>query len=51
MGNWDEIVRTGGWDPGRASPLALGVEATGKVVAVGREVDWPAVGAAVSAGS
>ena len=47
VGNWDEIVRTGGWDVGRAPPLALGVEAAGYVVAVGRAVDWPDVGTAV----
>jgi NADPH:quinone reductase-like Zn-dependent oxidoreductase len=46
-GNWDDIVRTGGWDVGRAPPLALGVEAAGEVVAVGGDVDWPAVGHAV----
>jgi NADPH:quinone reductase-like Zn-dependent oxidoreductase len=45
--NWDEIVRTGGWDVGRAPPLALGVEAAGEVVAVGRGVDWPVLGAGV----
>ncbi|MGH3008557.1 MAG: hypothetical protein ACRDLM_04020 [Gaiellaceae bacterium] len=27
VGNWDEIVRVGGWDVGRRPPLALGVEA------------------------
>ena len=47
VGNWDEIVRTGGWDVGRAPPLALGVEAAGEVVAVGRGVDWPVIGAGV----
>ena len=47
VGNWDEFVRTGGWDVGRAPPLALGVEAAGEVVAVGGAVDWPPVGAAV----
>jgi NADPH:quinone reductase-like Zn-dependent oxidoreductase len=47
VGNWDEIVRTGGWDVGRLPPLALGVEAAGHVVAVGRLVDWPVVGMAV----
>jgi NADPH:quinone reductase-like Zn-dependent oxidoreductase len=41
VGNWDEIVRTGGWDVGRNPPLALGVEAAGTVVAVGSAVtDW-----------
>ena len=27
VGNWEEFVRTGGWDVGRVPPLALGVEA------------------------
>src|SRR4051812_42264954 len=36
VGNWDEIVRLGGWDVGRRPPLVLGVEAAG-VVAVGEE--------------
>jgi len=47
MGNWDDIVRTGGWDVGRAPPLALGVEAAGVVVDVGPEVEWPTIGAGV----
>jgi NADPH:quinone reductase-like Zn-dependent oxidoreductase len=47
VGNWDEIVRTGGWDVGRGPPLALGVEAAGEVVAVGPGVEWPVVGASV----
>jgi len=38
VGNWDEIVRVGGWDVGRKPPLALGVEAAGVVVAVGEKV-------------
>src|SRR5919202_1185073 len=41
VANWDEIVRTGGWDVGRGPPMALGVEASGTVAAVGRKVtDW-----------
>src|SRR3954451_16908797 len=41
VGNWDEFVRTGGWDVGRRPPMALGVEAAGLVMAVGRMVsDW-----------
>src|SRR5262245_1563171 len=41
VGNWDEIVRTGGWDVGGRPPMALGVEAAGTVVAVGSTVtDW-----------
>jgi NADPH:quinone reductase-like Zn-dependent oxidoreductase len=38
IGNWDEIVRVGGWNVGRKPPLALGVEAAGVVVAIGEEV-------------
>jgi NADPH:quinone reductase-like Zn-dependent oxidoreductase len=41
VGNWDEFVRTGGWDIGRRPPMALGVEAAGLVEAVGSAVtDW-----------
>jgi NADPH:quinone reductase-like Zn-dependent oxidoreductase len=41
VGNWDEIVRTGGWDVGLSPPMALGVEAAGTVMAVGGAVsDW-----------
>ena len=41
VANWDEIVRTGGWDVGRRPPMALGVEASGTVAAVGHKVtDW-----------
>ena len=29
VGNWDDIIRTGGWDVGTSPPLALGVEAAG----------------------
>jgi NADPH:quinone reductase-like Zn-dependent oxidoreductase len=47
VGNWEEFVRTGGWDVGRVPPLALGVEAAGEVVEVGPGVEWPAVGAPV----
>jgi len=35
VGNWDEFVRTGGWDTGIRPPMALGVEAAGVVAAVG----------------
>ncbi|HMH81294.1 MAG TPA: alcohol dehydrogenase catalytic domain-containing protein, partial [Gemmatimonadales bacterium] len=38
VGNWDEIVRVGGWDVGRRPPLALGVEAAGVVAAAGEDV-------------
>ena len=47
VANWDEFVRTGGWDVGRAPPLALGVEAAGEVLAVGPGIEWPASGASV----
>jgi NADPH:quinone reductase-like Zn-dependent oxidoreductase len=41
VANWDEIVRTGGWDVGSRPPMALGVEAAGTVAAVGSRVtDW-----------
>jgi NADPH:quinone reductase-like Zn-dependent oxidoreductase len=41
VGNWDEFVRTGGWDVGGGPPIALGVEAAGTVLAVGDAVaDW-----------
>jgi len=35
VGNWDNIIRTGGWDVGTRPPLALGVEAAGAIKAVG----------------
>jgi NADPH:quinone reductase-like Zn-dependent oxidoreductase len=41
VGNWDEFVRTGGWDVGASPPMALGVEAAGTVLAAGLAVsDW-----------
>ena len=41
VGNWDEFVRTGGWDVGASPPMALGVEAAGTVLAAGQAVgDW-----------
>ena len=41
VGNWDEFVRTGGWDVGTTPPMALGVEVAGTVLAVGPAVtDW-----------
>jgi NADPH:quinone reductase-like Zn-dependent oxidoreductase len=36
VGNWDEFVRTGGWNVGAKPPMALGVEAAGRVLAVGQ---------------
>ena len=47
VGNWDEFVRTGGWDVGRVPPLALGVEAAGEVVGIGPGVGWPAIAVGV----
>jgi NADPH:quinone reductase-like Zn-dependent oxidoreductase len=47
VANWDDIVRTGGWDVGRVPPLALGVAAAGEVAGVGSGVEWPPVGAGV----
>jgi NADPH:quinone reductase-like Zn-dependent oxidoreductase len=44
VANWDEFVRVGEWDVGRRPPLALGVEATGVVAAVGEEVTTFAAG-------
>ena len=35
VGNWDDIIRTGGWDTGTQPPMALGVEAAGVILAVG----------------
>ena len=41
VANWDEIVRAGGWDVGASPPMALGVEAAGRVRAAGRAAgDW-----------
>ena len=37
VGNWDNIIRTGGWDVGTSPPLALGVEAAGVIKAVGAQ--------------
>lgn len=44
VGNWDEIVRTGGWDVGSTPPMALGVEAAGTIVDIGHEVTRFGVG-------
>lgn len=37
VGNWDDIIRTGGWDVGTRPPLALGVEAAGVIKAAGAD--------------
>src|SRR5215813_8356065 len=39
VGNWEEFVRTGEWDVGRAPPMALGVEAAGVITAIGDSVE------------
>jgi NADPH:quinone reductase-like Zn-dependent oxidoreductase len=44
VGNWDEFVRTGGWDVGVQPPMALGVEAAGKIVETGGGIRDFAVG-------
>ena len=47
VANWDEFVRTGGWDVGVRPPMALGVEAAGTVLAVGAAAGEWAPGDAV----
>ena len=49
VGPWDDLVRQGGWDVGLRPPAALGVEGTGRVVAVGPGVATVSVGDAVLA--
>ena len=49
VGPWDDLVRQGGWDVGLRPPAALGVEGTGRVVAVGPGVTSVSVGDAVLA--
>lgn len=44
VGNWDDIIRTGGWDVGISPPLALGVEAAGVIAAVGAHAKGFSVG-------
>jgi NADPH:quinone reductase-like Zn-dependent oxidoreductase len=38
VANWDEFVRTDGWDVGARPPMALGVAAAGTVLAAGQAV-------------
>ena len=47
VGNWDNIIRTGGWDVGTRPPMALGVEAAGVIKAVGASPSGFSVGDAV----
>jgi NADPH:quinone reductase-like Zn-dependent oxidoreductase len=44
VGNWDDLMRTGGWPSGLTPPFALGVEAAGLVAATGDEVTGVTVG-------
>jgi NADPH:quinone reductase-like Zn-dependent oxidoreductase len=44
IGNWDNIIRYGGWDVGGRPPLALGVEAAGVIKAVGHRASGFSVG-------
>ena len=44
VGNWDEFVRTDGWDVGAEPPMALGVAAAGVVAAVGAGVSGWTIG-------
>jgi len=44
VGNWDDIVRSGDWDVGIGTPMALGVEAAGVVTEVGANVAEFSVG-------
>lgn len=37
IGNWDDIIRTGGWDVGTRPPLVLGVEGAGVIRSVGSD--------------
>jgi NADPH:quinone reductase-like Zn-dependent oxidoreductase len=39
VGNWEEFVRTGQWEVGRAPPMALGVEAAGTITTIGDSVE------------
>src|SRR5262245_65414587 len=39
VGNWEEFVRTGEWEVGRAPPMALGVEAAGLITTIGASVE------------
>jgi NADPH:quinone reductase-like Zn-dependent oxidoreductase len=47
VANWDEFVRTGGWDVGARPPMALGVAAAGTMLAAGQAVGGWAPGDAV----
>jgi hypothetical protein len=49
MGNWDEFVRTGGWDVDARLPMALEVEAADRVMAAGRAVSGGVLASTLSA--
>jgi NADPH:quinone reductase-like Zn-dependent oxidoreductase len=49
VGPWERLTTTGEWDVGLTPPAALGVEGTGRVVAIGEDVEDVAVGDAVLA--
>ena len=44
VGPWDDLVRTGAWEVGLRAPAALGVAASGTVVAIGEAGERWAVG-------
>lgn len=47
VGNWDALVREGGWDLDRPFPLVLGLGGSGVIVAIGEDVDDLYVGDSV----
>ncbi|MFN8657156.1 MAG: NADP-dependent oxidoreductase [Candidatus Obscuribacterales bacterium] len=47
IGNWDALIREGGWDLDRPFPLVLGLGGSGVVVATGEDVDDVYVGDSV----
>jgi NADPH:quinone reductase-like Zn-dependent oxidoreductase len=47
VGNWDDIMRTGGWPSGLPTPHALGVEAAGVITDVADDVARSHVGTQV----
>jgi len=44
VGPWDRLLNGAGWDVGLRPPAALGVEGSGRVLAVGADVDGFAIG-------
>jgi NADPH:quinone reductase-like Zn-dependent oxidoreductase len=47
VGGWDRLVRTGQWDVGLQPPAAMGVEGSGRVLAMGEGATGVQVGDAV----